>query len=303
MGEELLRLTHDDWVDRAAWNKDESLILTVGDDDTARVWDVATGEELLRMIHDDWLGHAAWNGDGSLILTQSHDGTARVWDAVTGEELVRLTHDDAVWDATWNGDESLILTASEDNTARVWDAVTGEERQRLNHDNWVGQAAWNEDESLILTRSGNDTLRVWDAETGEERFGVLGTQAWLNSDGTLLLTINGDTVFQHHTRIEDLLDAACQRAPRNMTGDEWLQFMKDQNYRPTCPSALLPPDAIRAITDGAERLAQAGKLEAAQARLEELAGWLQENGGYDTHAKQLEPWLEALQAGQNPFED
>jgi hypothetical protein len=36
--------------------------------------------------------------------------------------------------------------------------------------------------------------------------------------------------------MEDLLKAACQRAPRNMTRAEWARFMKDQDYRATCPN-------------------------------------------------------------------
>jgi WD40 repeat protein len=141
-----------------------------------------------------------WNGDGSLILTASEDGTARVWDAATGEERARLTHDGWVNQATWNGDESLILTASWDGTARVWDAAMGEERFRLAHDDRVTQATWNGDERLILTVSGN-------------------------------------TVYQYYTRMEDLLRAACQRALRNMTREEWGRFMKHEpSYRATCPN-------------------------------------------------------------------
>jgi hypothetical protein len=40
--------------------------------------------------------------------------------------------------------------------------------------------------------------------------------------------------------MEDLLQEACQRAPRNMTQDEWRTFMKGQEYRETCPGKLVP---------------------------------------------------------------
>ena len=32
-----------------------------------------------------------------------------------------------------------------------------------------------------------------------------------------------------------LLEGACQRAPRNMTREEWERLVKDQDYRPTSP--------------------------------------------------------------------
>lgn len=46
---------------------------------------------------------------------------------------------------------------------------------------------------------------------------------------------------QWYARMEDLLQVACQRAPRNMTKAEWQQFMGSEPYRQTCPN-LLPGD-------------------------------------------------------------
>jgi hypothetical protein len=64
-----------------------------------------------------------------------------------------------------------------------------------------------------------------------------------SSDGSRILTISDDsTVRQWYTRMEDLLEAACQRAPRNMMEEEWQQFMGGEAYRPTCPELLVPGD-------------------------------------------------------------
>ncbi|MCH7585540.1 MAG: hypothetical protein IH941_10380, partial [Acidobacteria bacterium] len=52
-----------------------------------------------------------------------------------------------------------------------------------------------------------------------------------------ILTASGDgTARQWYARMEDLLTAACQQAPRNMTLEEWRQFIGDEPYRPTCPN-------------------------------------------------------------------
>ena len=72
---------------------------------------------------------------------------------------------------------------------------------RLIHEDRVWQATWNADETRILTASRDGgTVKLW------------------------------------YAKMEDLLEAACQRAPRNMTPREWGQFMVDQNYRATCPN-------------------------------------------------------------------
>jgi WD40 repeat protein len=158
--------------------------------------------------HTDWVDQAVWNGDESRVLTTSKDGTARVWDAQTGAELITLSgHTDWVHQAVWNGDESRVLTTSGDGTARVWDAETGVELVTFpGHTDGVWQAVWNSDESRILTASDDGTVRQW------------------------------------YTRMEDLLEAACQRASRNMTEAEWRQFMGDEEYRPTCPELAVPGD-------------------------------------------------------------
>ena len=65
----------------AAFNGDESRILTWSEDDTARLWDAATGQEVVAPLrHEGAVRGAAFNGDASRILTWSEDNTARLWD-------------------------------------------------------------------------------------------------------------------------------------------------------------------------------------------------------------------------------
>ena len=210
-GTEQRRLSRDDeWlrfsrgdslfgVTGAAWNGDESLILTWSMDGMAQLWDATSAAKPLHLSHFNSVTGAAWNGDESLILTFSEDSTARLWDAASGEERLRLRHDNSVSGAVWNGDESLILTWSNDLTMRLWDATSGEERLRLSYDVWdyIYGAAWNGDESLILTWSRDNTVQVWDTASGTERLrlshesSVWGA-AW-NGDESLILTWGVDS--------------------------------------------------------------------------------------------------------------
>ncbi len=66
------------------------------------------------------------------------------------------------------------------------------------------QAIWNADESRILTASGDRPARQW------------------------------------YARMEDLLTAACQQVPRNMSLDEWRRFIGDEPYRRTCTNLPNP---------------------------------------------------------------
>jgi WD40 repeat protein len=69
----------------------DGLRLVTSMDDTARVWNAATGRSLLYLVgHSDRVDSASFSPDGQRIVTASIDKTARVWDAVTGRVIAKL---------------------------------------------------------------------------------------------------------------------------------------------------------------------------------------------------------------------
>ncbi|HRW07830.1 MAG TPA: hypothetical protein P5121_22165 [Caldilineaceae bacterium] len=302
-GNELVRLDgHTNYVTQATWSQDESKILTGSYDGTVRIWDTATGDELIRLDgHINTVYQATWSQDGSRILTRSEDNTVRIWDAATGNELVRLDgHTEFVTQATWRQDESRVLTSSDDNTARIWDAATGEELVRLDgHTGDVRQATWSQDESKVLTSSDDDTARIWDVATGEELVRLEGhtdsvyRATWSQDESRILTASDDGTVRIWYTHMSDLLVAACEWAPRNFTWSEWSTYMADNvgTYRPTCPNAPIPPDAIAGIQDEVRQLIRDGEIDSATERLEELNGWLQVNGQFKNYGVDVEAFV------------
>ena len=155
-----------DDVSSAAFSPDGSRIVTASDDNTARIWDAATGKEIAVLRgHDGSVNSAAFSPDGSRIVTASEDKTARIWDAATGKEIAVLRgHDGAVNSAAFSPDGSRIVTASVDKTARIWDAATAKEIAVLRgHEDGVSSAAFSPDGSRIVTASDDKTARIWDA--------------------------------------------------------------------------------------------------------------------------------------------
>ena len=73
-------LKHDGKIIGAAWNADESLVLTWSADSTARLWRARDGTPVGPPFrHEDDVLGAAWNHDESRLLTWSDDQTAREW--------------------------------------------------------------------------------------------------------------------------------------------------------------------------------------------------------------------------------
>ena len=109
-------------------------VLTGSHDNTARLWDAATGQQLGNPIeHRSSVPSVAFNGDGTLIATGAQDGTVRFWFAGTGRPLgPPLRHGDLVCAVEFHPTKKLLATGCYDCKARFWqipDPVQGDSEQ------------------------------------------------------------------------------------------------------------------------------------------------------------------------------
>jgi WD40 repeat protein len=169
----------------AVFSADGARILTIGfgGDNTAKVWDTATGEVLLTITlllehFGSFEGNiaGAFSPDGSGILIGSSDGTATLWNAETGEQLRTFEgHRDPVWCVAFSPDGGQVATGSggwepgDDNTVILWNADTGEKLRTLaGHKCGITNVAFSPDGNQIVTSAaGTGTSWVWDTTTGE----------------------------------------------------------------------------------------------------------------------------------------
>jgi WD40 repeat protein/tRNA A-37 threonylcarbamoyl transferase component Bud32 len=115
-------LRHQDKVRAVAFSHDDRLVLTAGDDGTARLWDRATGQRVgPAFTHDAEVLVAVFSPDDRFVLTGSGDGNVRLWDVATGRPVGPiLRHRGRVSTAAFSPDGTRFVTASSGQTTRLW---------------------------------------------------------------------------------------------------------------------------------------------------------------------------------------
>lgn len=188
-------------VASVSYSPDGKKIATGSWDNSARIWDAATGQGLLKLVgeHQGYINSTVFSPDGRFVLTASDDKTAKLWDAQTGK-LVRSYdgHAGAVRFATFSAKGDRVLTASEDKTARVWDFQSAKPLVELKGHEWgVLNAAFSRDGKMAITGSDDASAKIWNAETGQLLFSLEGHTAAVTSvafapDGKRVLTASED---------------------------------------------------------------------------------------------------------------
>jgi WD40 repeat protein/serine/threonine protein kinase len=151
-------------------SSDGRLILKIGKNNTARVYDAHNGEPVTPpLAHHAEITYAAFGPKDRMVVTTSIDQTARVWDAASGAPLSPpLPHAGGIEFADFSPDGRRLVTASGDNSARIWNIANGELlTPPLKHDGTVVQARFDPDGRRVTTGSLDQTARVWDAGSGQ----------------------------------------------------------------------------------------------------------------------------------------
>jgi len=178
----VLPVGHTGGITSVNFSTDNNLILTTSSDNTARIWDMATGKELQVLIgHSESIATGNFNSNNKLVVTAG-DSTARIWDVNSGELLhVLKVTGTSMRSAKFSSDNKYILT-HDDSSGRIWDAANGNELVVLKgHLQEINTVEFSYNEKLVLTSSMDSTARLWDIATGTEKLVLKNHSSWLNS--------------------------------------------------------------------------------------------------------------------------
>ncbi|MGD0529511.1 MAG: WD40 repeat domain-containing protein, partial [Polyangiaceae bacterium] len=201
---------HRNGIGSVAWSPDgKSLALgslrsTPGNDDnTARIWDVASGKQSRLLLGKD-VGGLASSPDGKTLAAYSNEAVG-LWDLASGKEMRKLEGHGPV---AWSPDGTMLASGSKDETLRIWDVASGKELHKLVEDHsgslLFSAIAWSPDSRTVASVCNNTvcykTVHLWDVASGREvrklvaDGGFFKALAWSPDSATLAAISDSDTV-------------------------------------------------------------------------------------------------------------
>ena len=228
----------------ASYSPDGSRILTIYDDQTARIWDAHDGRALGEpMHHDAGILAAAWSEDGRSVATSSRDEAVHLWNGLDGRSLRPPFHVEEALTVLALSPDGTRLLGSAGNTAALWDAATGKQLSpKLEYHEDVNAAAFSRDGRYALLGTSDAVADLLDGRTGARarRFkqGNAIFSASFSRDNRLVLTGSED----HTARIWNADTGAAQGPTLAQTAP--------------ISDAVFSPDASRVLTTSYDHTAR-----------------------------------------------
>lgn len=187
-------------INSVQFSPDSKVLLTSSNDNTAKLWDVATGRILVDLKgHAMWIKSAMFSPDGKKIVTASWDSTARVWDGITGKLLITLKGSTNYINlAAFSPDGKKIIMGAYDGSAQIWDANSGKRLFNLvGHEDYFRSIAFSPDGKKVVTSADENYAIIWNVQTGKLIHKLTGhtggvVSAKFNPDGTRVITTSWD---------------------------------------------------------------------------------------------------------------
>jgi WD40 repeat protein len=240
-GRELVRRAQSRPVTALAFSPDGRFLAT-----GLGLFETASGRRVARVEAEGPVLAIAFSRDGKRLAVGGLDGAARVLEVSPGKEIVKIPGTGPVRAIALSPDGRHLATGSDDRTLRVFDVASRKELSALTHRGPVATVAFGPDGRLLATGSQDGKFHIYEVQSGREvaefthqaREGVYATAfvgegqqllaAWQNNRNEVI-------VERHELAATRLIEQVCSRVGRNLSAEEWKQYLPGRSYEKTCP--------------------------------------------------------------------
>ena len=188
---------HTGAVMMAVFAADDGRVVTVSSDQTAKLWDAASGIELQSYNqHTGPLYCLAVSGDGRTLVTGAQDNTLRVWDLPLSHPIRRATQPGAdVLDFAMSPDAGTMVAVATDHSVRLFDLAVNRDANaatataphlppstsRSGHVSAVLATAYRNDGTQFVTTDATGHILVWSPDLDAPLAKLMGHEGKVNA--------------------------------------------------------------------------------------------------------------------------
>lgn len=156
-------------VNAIAISPDEKKLISGGEDEKIKIWDLTTGKLLYDIDNQSPVKALAITHDGKSFMSGDTDQKVKIWDLETQKLQNTLSeHKGTITSLAISANGKILASGSEDKTIKIWDLKTGKSQRNLKENKTeITSLMITPDNDSVISGSIDGELKKWSLSNGK----------------------------------------------------------------------------------------------------------------------------------------